>query len=224
MRITDILQPKEKLHTVSSQNNSASGKTVSSRKETTAKTQMTERKEAAAKMQMAEDGATVTISAEGLGLSQSGMVSCSAKGDETEQRQKDKEQQEKEAAMQDAQMQTMYQEMMEAQKEAAENGGEGFADLAKALEIARRILNGDIVPKEDEQFLMEYNSEMYMRVKSMAQQKDDPEEYDSLLEEEEEGGAKESKNAGSSKAGNSGLAETAEAEPVAAESSTESTQ
>ncbi len=80
----------------------------------------------------------------------------------------------------------MYQEMLEKANEAAEAQGEGFADLAKALEIARRILNGDIVPAQDEQFLMEFNSEIYMRVKSMAKEKDDPKEYDTLMEEEEE--------------------------------------
>ena len=76
--------------------------------------------------------------------------------------------------------------MLENTKEAAEAQGEGYEDLAKALEIARRILNGDIVPAQDEQFLMEFNSEIYMRVKSMAEAKEDPEEYDSLLEEEED--------------------------------------
>ena len=122
-----------------------------------------------------EDGATVAISAEGLGLSQ-----------------KEKE---KDTSAQEAIERKMYQEMLESANEAAEAQGEGYADMAKALEIARRILNGDIVPAQDEKFLMEYNSEIYMRVKSMAKVKEDPKEYDTLLDEEEDEGA--NKNSGS---------------------------
>lgn len=124
-------------------------------------------KEVLQKLHQAAEGATVAISAEGLGLV------------------KKKEQEENASAREEAEKQ-MYQEMLENTKEAAEKQGEGYEDLAKALEIARRILNGDIVPAQDEQFLMGYNSEIYMRVKSMAEAKEDPEEYDSLLEEEEE--------------------------------------
>lgn len=120
-------------------------------------------------MDVEEDGATVAISAEGLGLVQ-----------------KDNE---KDTSMQETIEKKVYQEMLEKANEAAKAQGEGFADLAKALEIARRILNGDIVPAQDEQFLMEYNSEIYMRVKSMAKVKEDPKEYDTLLEEEEEEGS-----------------------------------
>ncbi len=79
---------------------------------------------------------------------------------------------------------------MENTKEASEAQEEGIGDLARAMEIARRILDGDIVPAQDEKFLMEFNSEMYMRVKSMAKLKEEPEKYDSLLEEEEEDNGK----------------------------------
>ncbi len=122
------------------------------------------------------EGATVAISAEGLGLVK----------EETEENSSIREQNEKQ----------MYQDMLENAKEAAESQGEGFGDLAKALEIARRILNGDIVPAQDEKFLMEFNSEMYMRVKSMAELKEDPEKYDSLLEDEEEQGKSGSGSSG----------------------------
>ncbi len=121
----------------------------------------------AAPIQNVETGATVSISAEGLGLSQEN---------------KD----EKAMSLQEAYEKNMYQEMMESAKESAEAQDEGFQDMAKALEIARRIMDGDIVPQEDEQFLMEYDSELYMRVKSMAKPKEDPKEYDSLVEAEEE--------------------------------------
>lgn len=122
------------------------------------------------------EGATVAISAEGLGLVK----------EETEENSSIREQNEKQ----------MYQDMLENAKEVAESQGEGFGDLAKALEIARRILNGDIVPAQDEKFLMEFNSEMYMRVKSMAELKEDPEKYDSLLEDEEEQGKSGSGSSG----------------------------
>lgn len=124
-------------------------------------------KEVREKMRREAIGATVAISAEGL-----------ARKEEAEEKAAGREQNEKQ----------MYQEMLENTREAAESQGEGFGDLAKALEIARRILNGDIVPAQDEKFLMEFNSEMYMRVKSMAELKEDPEKYDSLLEEEDEDG------------------------------------
>lgn len=119
------------------------------------------------KLLLGAEGATVSISAEGIGLVQ-------------------KEEEEKNASIREQNEKQMYQEMLENAKEAAEAQGEGFGDLAKALEIARRILNGDIVPAQDEKFLMEFNSEMYMRVKSMAEMKEDPEKYDSLLEDEED--------------------------------------
>lgn len=121
---------------------------------------------AAAKLQNAETGATVSISAEGLGLSQEN---------------KD----EKAMSLQEAYEKNIYQEMMESTRENTEAQSEGFQDMGKALEIARRIMDGDIVPPEDEEFLMEYDSELYMRVKSMAKPKEDPKEYDSLVEEED---------------------------------------
>lgn len=117
-------------------------------------------------LQSEESGAAVAISKEGRGLLQKN------KNDDS--------------AVQEAIERKMYQEMLESANEAAKAQGEGFADLAKALEIARRILNGDIVPQQDEKFLMEFNSEIYMRVKSMAKQKEDPKEYETLLEEEED--------------------------------------
>lgn len=127
-------------------------------------------------LQEENEGATVAISAEGLGLS--------------------KKNQDEDALAKEAIERKMYQEMLENANEAAEGQGEGFGDLAKALEIARRILDGDIVPPQDEKFLMEFNSEIYMRVKSMAKQKEDPEEYESLMEEEEDNKSSEKTGGG----------------------------
>lgn len=82
------------------------------------------------------------------------------------------------------------QEQMESAKEAAEGTGEGFEDMAKALEIARRLMHGDRVPGADEKFLMDFNKDMYMQAKSMQlmAQNEDSKDYDSLLEDEEEDG------------------------------------
>jgi hypothetical protein len=61
-------------------------------------------------------------------------------------------------------------------------------DMAKCLEIARRISNGDKVPATDEKKLMDFNMEIYMAAKNMAVMNMDKkhEEYDSLWGEEEE--------------------------------------
>lgn len=123
-----------------------------------------------------ETGVTVSFSEEGLDLSK-GCVIQKDSEEQTDILQTDTSQNDYEKSM--------YQEMLEGANDNADALGEVFTDMGKALEIARRILSGDIVPKEDEQFLMEYDNELYMRVKSMAQQKDDPKEYDSLMEEEE---------------------------------------
>lgn len=81
----------------------------------------------------------------------------------------------------------MYQEQLASAKEAAKAAGEGVEDMGKALEIARRMMHGDIVPPSDEKFLMDYNKDVYMAAKNMqAMAKNQkPKKYDSLSEEEE---------------------------------------
>ena len=85
-----------------------------------------------------EEGATASFSAQGLGMIK-----------KQEDAQDERESAEKQ----------MYQEMLENAREAAKAQEKGFGDLAKALEIARRILDGDIVPLQDEEFHMEFNSQ-----------------------------------------------------------------
>lgn len=87
----------------------------------------------------------------------------------------------------------MYQEQLESAKEAAKAAGEGVEDMGKALEIARRMMHGDIVPPSDEKFLMDYNKDVYMAAKNMqAMAKNQkPKKYDSLSEEEGEEGGEE---------------------------------
>lgn len=81
----------------------------------------------------------------------------------------------------------MYQRQLEAAKESAKATGEGMNELAKIIEISRRISNGDKVPPSDEKKLMEYDSGLYQAAKAAAMLHADEKhkEYDSLFEEEE---------------------------------------
>lgn len=73
----------------------------------------------------------------------------------------------------------------EQQSDAAKEYAE---DLGKIMEVARRLMKGDIVPPTDEKRLMEYSMELYQAAKnigSMVKEKE-REEHDSLWEDEEE--------------------------------------
>lgn len=61
-------------------------------------------------------------------------------------------------------------------------------DMAKCLEIARRISRGDRVPAQDEKKLMDFNMDIYKMAKNMATMNMEKEhkEWDSLWGEEEE--------------------------------------
>lgn len=76
-------------------------------------------------------------------------------------------------------------EVAKQQGEAMEDYAE---DMAKIMEVARRISKGGTVPPSDEKKLMEYSMELYLAAKNMAMMSklEDREEYDSLWEEEEE--------------------------------------
>jgi len=76
---------------------------------------------------------------------------------------------------------------MESSKQQGEAMAEYAEDLAKIMEVARRIANGDIVPPQDEQKLMEYDPELYMSAKNMAlmNKMKKKEKYESLWDDEE---------------------------------------
>lgn len=80
----------------------------------------------------------------------------------------------------------MYQEQLESAKEAAKKAGEGMRDMAKILEIARRISNGDKVPASDEKKLMEFDSDLYQTAKAaaMLHANEKHKKQDALFEEE----------------------------------------
>lgn len=65
--------------------------------------------------------------------------------------------------------------------------GDAMEDLGKIMEVARRIMNGDIVPPSDERKLMEFSEELYQAAKNIAAMKENQkkEEHESLWEDEE---------------------------------------
>lgn len=67
-----------------------------------------------------------------------------------------------------ANLKEMYQQQLEAAKEAAKQTAEGAEELGKILEIARRISRGDKVPASDEQKLAQYDSDLYQMAKASA--------------------------------------------------------
>lgn len=81
----------------------------------------------------------------------------------------------------------MYQQQLESAKEAADAMGEEMRNMAKILEIARRISRGDHVPASDEKKLMEYDKDLYQMAKSSAALNANRKhkKYKSLFEEEE---------------------------------------
>lgn len=84
----------------------------------------------------------------------------------------------------------MARESMIQDAETARQQGDAvkdaYADMAKILEVYRRIASGARVPAKDEQKLMEFSSELYMAAKNMALLRErNDKKYDSLWENEE---------------------------------------
>lgn len=79
-----------------------------------------------------------------------------------------------------------YKEMVDNFREQKE-GAEDFGKIwSRCMTIAIRIGAGDIVPLKDEKYLQEHEPKLYMSSMTMRMLKEDPEEYDSILEDEEE--------------------------------------
>lgn len=77
----------------------------------------------------------------------------------------------------------------EASRQQADAMSDYAIDLAKIMEVARRISNGGKVPAGDEQKLMDYSMELYMAAKNAAMMnelKEKREKYDSLWDDEDE--------------------------------------
>ena len=76
---------------------------------------------------------------------------------------------------------------MVSAKQQGEAMEEYAVDLAKIMEVARRIMKGGIVPGDDEKKLMEYSMELYQAAKNIgAMAKEKKEKYDSLWDDDEE--------------------------------------
>lgn len=74
--------------------------------------------------------------------------------------------------------------------------GDAMEDLGKIMEVARRIMNGDIVPPSDERKLMEFSEELYQAAKNIAAMKENQkkEAHESLWEDEDSKGSEENED------------------------------
>lgn len=79
-------------------------------------------------------------------------------------------------------------EMLQKSREDKEKSNDAMDDMAKAMEIARRISRGDYVPALDEKKLMEYSMELYQIAKqtSILNVHKKHKDWKSLYKEEEE--------------------------------------
>lgn len=96
---------------------------------------------------------------------------------------------------------SFLQDQLDSIKEQEKAGEEGWNTLGKCLRIAARIAAGDNVPQQDMQYLQEHNPELYMKAMLLRMPKEDPEDYESVLEDEEDN---ESDGAGSARVVESG--------------------
>jgi len=72
-------------------------------------------------------------------------------------------------------------------QEQSDNIKEAMKEMAKIMEVARRIMRGDKVPPQDEKRLMEYDAKLYQMAKSaqITSSNHNKKKYDSLWEDEE---------------------------------------
>lgn len=82
-------------------------------------------------------------------------------------------------------MDASMQDDLKAQMKQSEDEGSAYQTYIKCMRIALRIMNGDEVPEEDRKFLMDNEPELYAKAITLRMEKEDPEEYDSLLTEED---------------------------------------
>lgn len=100
---------------------------------------------------------------------------------------KQKEYEASSQAGEEAAMMEIYKQNLEAAKENADAMGEEMKNMGRALEIARRMMKGDIVPSSDEKFLMEYDKDIYLGAKNMQAlcRNENSKKQDSVLEDED---------------------------------------
>lgn len=79
----------------------------------------------------------------------------------------------------------MIAEMLR-QLEEAKNSDNPHDSFIKCIQIAMRIMNGDKVPRKDEQFLFENQPQMYSNALLLRRTNDKPKKYDSIIEDEKD--------------------------------------
>lgn len=77
-------------------------------------------------------------------------------------------------------------EMFDQLNKANEASDDQLSILSKCMKIAMRIIQGDYVPEQDEKFLIENNPKLYSTAVNFRRLKEDPEKWDSVLEDEKE--------------------------------------
>lgn len=101
----------------------------------------------------------------------------------------DKEYADNKSVIEDLSLQYSAAWNLEVARQQADPESGMAATLGKIMATVVRMSSGDKVPASDEKKLMEYNSEMYARVKqtqaTMAAMKERQREYDSVWEDEE---------------------------------------
>lgn len=90
--------------------------------------------------------------------------------------------------MSDLNQKWMAISQMVSSKQQNDVAQEYVEDLGKIMEVARRLMKGDIVPPNDEKKLMEYSMEMYQAAKNMGAlaRQEEREKHKSLWDEEKE--------------------------------------
>lgn len=78
-----------------------------------------------------------------------------------------------------------FKEVLRALKASSDHKNLPLSILTKCIQIAARIVKGDIIPNKDMQFLAENEPKLYSSAILLRQQNDKPKRYDSLLEDEE---------------------------------------
>lgn len=88
---------------------------------------------------------------------------------------------------------------------------ESLKKMERCQKIAARIMRGDKVPPQDEQYLMEHDPDGYKLAIVCREPKEDPKEWESVLEEEDqESGSAGDAGSGEAPAETAGGGETAE--------------
>lgn len=150
-------------------------------------------------------GDTLTISAIGLeflttlreGDSSTGIINISNTENADGEKAQEKIEAEKSAEEKRIEQMQEYMKQMEERfqqmRESSKKGADRTAELAKIMEIARRIARGDRVPAKDEKKLMEFDGELYQLSKTAAltAHNKKPKKHKSLFKDEEDSDKRE---------------------------------